>query len=50
MRDLFPAARWRAFSTGARLRAGRRFYAKVAAAGEELEISLGPKNASNHQT
>jgi hypothetical protein len=50
VRDLFPAARWKQFSTGARLRAGRLFYAKVAAGGESSEIDVGPKTASNHQT
>ena len=50
VRDLFPLARWKEFSTGARLRAGRAFHAKVAAGGESFEISLGPKTTSNHQS
>jgi hypothetical protein len=50
VRDLFLPGRWKAFSTGARLRAGRAFHAKVAAGGESFEIGLGPKTPENHQT
>jgi hypothetical protein len=47
LRDLFPAADWDDFSHGARLRAGRAFNAKVAAARDGIRI--GGKSASNHQ-
>ena len=50
LRDLFPLAKWKEFSTGARLRAGRAFHARVVAAGDAFEIDIGPKSPSNHQT
>ena len=47
LRDLFVDHRWNGFSKGARLRAGRAFFAKVAVARDGIRI--GKKSASNHQ-
>lgn len=47
LRDLFTKQSWEQFSKGARLRAGRMFRQKVAAALDG--ISATRKNATNHQ-
>lgn len=47
LKQLFLAASWDRFSKGARLRAGRRFYNRVAAATDG--IAIGRKGPSGHQ-
>jgi hypothetical protein len=47
LRDLFSKKSWEQFSKGARLRAGRMFQQKVAAAIDGIRATR--KNATNHQ-
>jgi len=45
--DLFPVRQWKEFPKGARLRAGRMFHGKVAAARDGIRPT--GKSGSNHQ-
>jgi Domain of unknown function (DUF1413) len=47
LRDLFSKKTWEQFSKGARLRAGRMFQQKIAAALDGIRATR--KNATNHQ-
>ncbi|ANL87115.1 DUF1413 domain-containing protein [Rhizobium phaseoli] len=47
LRDLFPSSSWDGFSKGARVRAGKMFHEKVAAA--TLGLRASRKSSSNHQ-
>jgi hypothetical protein len=47
LRDLFSKKTWEQFSKGARLRAGRMFHQKIAAALDGIRATR--KNATNHQ-
>jgi len=47
LKQLFPETRWKGFTKSARLRAGRKFYNRVASATDG--IAIGGKGASGHQ-
>jgi hypothetical protein len=47
LRELFPDSQWEKFGKGARLRAGRLFYARIAEATHGIRTL--PKTSSNHQ-
>jgi hypothetical protein len=49
LKELFQAHDWEQFSKGARLRAGRQFFAIVLEAGRDLGIAATEKTSSNHQ-